>query len=72
METYIIVKGKPNEHLPNYGWIHPCLICNEPTSRIFKYFYNKKIYNCVFCKDCLKNSKYINTYMNEILSFIYR
>ena len=61
------IKGDAKDSLPETGWIHTCLICNQPTSRIFKYFYNKKIYGCYFCKDCLPNKNLINKYTHEIL-----
>jgi hypothetical protein len=66
-----ILKGNSNSHLPENGWIQPCLICDEPTSRTFKYFYNRLIFTCYFCKDCLANKTQISTYNYQILISIY-
>lgn len=67
-----ILKGKSKGNFPENGWIHPCLICNEPTSRTFKYFYNYSIFTCYFCKECLIDKKDISTYNHEILMSIYK
>ena len=66
-----ILKGNSNGNLPENGWILPCLICDEPTSRTFKYFYNSIIFTCYFCKDCLINETRISNYNHQILISIY-
>ena len=72
MSYNLIIKGDPNDSLPEYGWIHPCIICNTPTSRTFNYYYSYKIYSCYFCKDCLKNNIFTNLHTHEILLKIYQ
>ena len=51
MDNKLIIKGNTNRTLPITGWIHPCVICNSPTSREFLYYYVYKVYRCYFCKE---------------------
>lgn len=48
MSHKLIIKGDPSDTLPEKGWIHPCIICNMPTSRMFSYYYSYKVYSCYF------------------------
>ena len=72
MSYKLIIKGEPSDTLPEKGWIHPCIICNMPTSRMFFYYYIYKVYSCYFCKDCLKENENINLYSHEILLKVYK
>ena len=48
--------------LPIDGWIKTCIKCGQPTSRsfvVYKYKYDR-IYNCYYCKDCVKDKHDIN------------
>lgn len=72
MSNKLIIKGDPNDTLPEKGWIHPCIICNMPTARMFNYYYIYKVYSCYFCKECLKDDNNINLYSHEILLKVHK
>jgi hypothetical protein len=70
-KTEYYLKGDKQDSLPKNGWIHPCINCNAPTARVFNYLYNRDIYKCYFCKDCINDNKYIDLYTKDILIKIY-
>jgi len=45
--------------LPVNGWIKPCIICSAPTSKCYYIFEDLELYNCYFCKDCLKHEQHL-------------
>ena len=46
-------------HYPDYGWLFPCVVCNQITGRIEKINQSSRILVVYLCNNCI-NCKTIN------------